>query len=90
MVRILVWSAVGSAALAAIVVALALFPKVAVLLIVAVGILALVARLALWISRRGSPEGECDATGADLERDRAMQTFQRDKARHTGPGPGGS
>jgi len=45
MSRILIWSAVGFAVLAAIVVALALFPKVAVLLIVAVGILALVARL---------------------------------------------
>ena len=76
--------------MAAIVVALALVPRVAVLLIVAVGILALVVRLALWIGRRGSPEGGCDATGADLERDKAMQTFQRDKARHTGPGPGGS
>ena len=90
MSRILIWSAVGSAALAAIVVALALVPRVAVLLIVAVGILALVVRLALWIGRRGSPEGGCDATGADLERDKAMQTFQRDKARHVGPGPGGS
>ena len=90
MSRILIWSAVGSAVLAAIVVALALVPRVAVLLIVAVGILALVMRLALWISRRGSPEGGCDVTGADLERDRTMQTFQRDKARHTGPGPWGS
>ena len=90
MSRLLIWSAVGVALLAAIVIALALAPKVAVLLIVAVGILALVIRLALWISRRGSPEGERDAAGEDLERDRAMQTFQRDKARHSGPGPWGS
>jgi membrane protein implicated in regulation of membrane protease activity len=90
MTRMVIWSAVGVALLAAVVIALALAPKVAVLFIVAVGILALVLRLALWIGRRGSADGESDATGDDLERGEAMQTFQHDKARHTGPGPWGS
>ncbi len=69
---------------------LAVSPKVAVLVIVAVGILALAIRLALWLRLRGSPDAERDATDEDLERGEAMQTFQRDKARHTGPGPTGS
>jgi len=90
MARILTWSAVGAAVLVAIVIALALAPKVAVLVIVAVGILALVIRLAMWIRLRGSPAGERDAPDDDLERGEAMQTHQRDKARHTGPGPWGS
>ena len=90
MSRILIWSAVGVALLAAIVIALALAPKVAILVIVAVGILALVLRLALWKRVRGSADGERDATDEDLERGKAMQTFQRDKVRHTGPGPWGS
>ena len=87
MSRLLLWSALAVAALVGIVIALALAPKVVVLVIVAVGILALAIRLALWIRLRGSPEGERDARGEDLERGEAMQAFQRDKARHTGPGP---
>ncbi len=65
MTRMLIWSAVGVALLAAVVIALALAPKVAVLFIVAVGILALVIRVALWIGRRGSSDGESNATGDD-------------------------
>ena len=87
MSRMLIWSAVAVAALVGIVIALSLAPRVAVLVIVAVGILALAVRLALWIRFRGSPEGEHDARGEETERGEAMQTFQRDKARHTGPGP---
>jgi hypothetical protein len=90
MTRMVIWSAVGVALLAAVVIALTLAPKVAVPFIVALGILALVIRLALWIGRRGSSDGEPGETGDDLERGEAMQTFQRDKARHTGPGPWGS
>jgi hypothetical protein len=90
MLRILIWSAVGVALLAAIVIALALAPRAIVLVIAAVGILALVVRLALWIRVRGSAEGARDAADEDLERGTAMQTFQRDKARHGGPGPWGS
>ena len=71
MARILIWSALG----------------VAVLVIIAVGILALVIRLAMWVRLRASRAGKRDATDEDLERDKAMQIFQRDKARHTGPGP---
>jgi hypothetical protein len=90
MSRILVWSIVAVGLLAGVVIALALAPKAAILVIVAVGILALAIRLALWIRLRGSPEAKGDARGEELDRGDAMQAFQRDKARHTGPGPWGS
>jgi hypothetical protein len=83
----LLWSVLAVVALAGIVIALALAPKAAVLVIVAVGVIALGVRLALWIRLRGSAEAKSDARGEDLDRGDAMQTFQRDKARHTGPGP---
>lgn len=75
----LTWSAVGVAVLVAGVIALALAPRVALLVIVAVGILALVIRLAMRIRLRGSLAGHRDTTGEDLERGKAMQTFQRDQ-----------
>ena len=87
MSRILLWSAVGVVLLAAVVIALALAPKVAVLIIVAVGIAAQVVRLAFWMRLRGSSDAERDGAAEDLARGEHMQTFQRDKARHTGPGP---
>jgi hypothetical protein len=87
MSRMLLWSLLAIAALGGVVIALVLAPKVAVLVIVAVGILALAVRLVLWIRLRGSPEGRRDASGEDVARGEQMQTFQRDKARHTGPGP---
>ena len=87
MSRILLWSALAVAALVGVVIALALAPRVAVLVIAAVGILALAIRLALWIRFRGSPEDERDMRGEDVERGDAMQTLQRDKARHAGPSP---
>ena len=90
MSRILLWSAVGVVLLAAVVIALALAPKVAVLIIVAVGIAALVVRFAFWMRLRGSSDAEHDGAAEDLARGEQMQTFQRDKARHTGPGPWGS
>ena len=88
MSRILLWSVVGVVLLAAVVIAIALAPKVAVLVIVAVGIAALAVRLAFWMRLRGSSEAERDGAAGDRARDEQMQTFQRDKARHTGPGPG--
>ncbi len=90
MSRILLWSFVGVVLLAAVVIALAVAPKVAVLIIVAVGIAALVVRFAFWLRLRGSSEAGHDGAAADLARGEQMQTFQRDKARHTGPGPWGS
>ena len=87
MSRMLLWSLLAVAALAGVVIALALAPKMAVLVIVVVGVLALVVRLALWIRLRGSPEGKRGARDEDVARGEQMQTFQRDKARHTGPGP---
>ena len=87
MSRMLLWSLLAIAALAGVVIALALAPKVAALIIVAVGIIALVIRLVLWIRQRGSPEWQRDASGEDTARGEQMQIFQRDKARHTGPGP---
>ena len=90
MSRILLWSVVGVVLLAAVVIGLALAPKVALLIIVAVGIAALVVRLAFWRRLRGSSEAERDGAAKDLARGEQMQTFQRDKARHTGSGPWGS
>ena len=90
MSRILLWSVVGVVLLAAVVIALALAPKVTVLVIVAVGIAALAVRLAFWMRLRGFSEAERDGAAEDPARDEQMQTFQRDKARHTGPGPWGS
>ncbi len=90
MSRMLLWSVLAVTALAAVVIALALAPKVAVLVIVTVGVLALAIRLVMWIRLRGSDEGRGDARGADVARGEQMQTLQRDKARHTGPGPWGS
>ena len=87
MSRMLLWSLMAVAALVGVVIALALAPKVAVLVIIAVGLLALAIRLVLWIRLRGSPEGERDPSGEDIARGEQMQTFQHDKARHTGPGP---
>ena len=87
MSRMLLWALLAIAALAGVVIAFALAPKVAVLVIVVVGVLALAVRLVLWIRLRGSPEGKRTARGEDIARDQQMQTFQRDKARHTPPGP---
>ena len=90
MSRILLWSAVGVVLLAAVVIALALAPKVAVLIIVGVGVAALVVRLAFSMRLRGSSDAERDGAAEDLARGEQMQTLQRDRARHTGPGPWGS
>ena len=86
----LVWAFSGAALLAAVVIALALAPRVAVLAIVATGLLALIARLVSWRRLRGSPDTTRDPADEDIERGAQMQTFERDRARHTGPGPMGS
>ena len=90
MPRILLWAVGGAALLAGIVIALALAPRMAVLAIVAIGILALIVRLAFWRHLRGSRDGARDVADEDSERGAQMQTFQRDKARHSGFGPMGS
>ena len=86
----LIWAVLGVALLAIMVIGPALFPRVAVLIIVAGGILALIVRLAFWGRLRGSPDAGRAVAGEDIERDAQMQTLQRGKARHTGPGPMGS
>jgi hypothetical protein len=53
---------------------------------VTAGVAALVVRLAFWMGLRGSSHAERDEASEDVAGGEQMQTFQRDKARHTGPG----
>ena len=90
MPRILWWAVAGAVLLAAIVIALALAPRIAVLAVFALGLLALIVRLVFWRRLRRPADAAFGAADDDAERGVQMQTFQRDKARHTGPGPMGS